>query len=121
MIYQLMHRMHTSYLLIVLLILFITLMINSFIFYLFIVFFLYVFLFVFFFFFSSRRRHTRCSRDWSSDVCSSDLLSHLLDDYLQGCRLIAHQRMSRGRLHMRERWLFLSEAEVALGRVECRL
>src|SRR3989449_2053649 len=29
---------------------------------------------LFFFFFSSRRRHTRCSRDWSSDVCSSDLL-----------------------------------------------
>src|SRR2546429_7048723 len=24
-------------------------------------------------FFTSRRRHTRCSRDWSSDVCSSDL------------------------------------------------
>src|SRR3989449_5187639 len=29
------------------------------------------------FFFSSRRRHTRCSRDWSSDVCSSDLLAWL--------------------------------------------
>src|SRR5690349_22710016 len=29
--------------------------------------------FVFFFFFSSRRRHTRSLRDWSSDVCSSDL------------------------------------------------
>src|SRR2546429_3210038 len=28
------------------------------------------------FFFSSRRRHTRCSRDWSSDVCSSDLTIH---------------------------------------------
>src|SRR6266511_5699102 len=27
-----------------------------------------------FFFFSSRRRHTRFSRDWSSDVCSSDLM-----------------------------------------------
>src|SRR5690606_2768114 len=27
------------------------------------------------FFFSSRRRHTRFSRDWSSDVCSSDLVS----------------------------------------------
>src|SRR2546422_206952 len=27
------------------------------------------------FFFSSRRRHTRCSRDWSSDVCSSDLVA----------------------------------------------
>src|SRR5690606_39691938 len=26
------------------------------------------------FFFSSRRRHTRFSRDWSSDVCSSDLM-----------------------------------------------
>src|SRR2546429_3090570 len=28
------------------------------------------------FYFSSRRRHTRCSRDWSSDVCSSDLLGY---------------------------------------------
>src|SRR5690606_39946489 len=30
---------------------------------------------ILFFFFSSRRRHTRFSRDWSSDVCSSDLLT----------------------------------------------
>src|ERR1039458_10450748 len=30
--------------------------------------------FFLFFFFSSRRRHTRCLSDWSSDVCSSDLL-----------------------------------------------
>src|SRR5256884_5590035 len=30
---------------------------------------------VYCFFFSSRRRHTRCSRDWSSDVCSSDLFT----------------------------------------------
>src|SRR5215204_7255853 len=29
---------------------------------------------IFFFFFSSRRRHTRSLCDWSSDVCSSDLL-----------------------------------------------
>src|SRR5271170_4465633 len=29
---------------------------------------------IFLFFFSSRRRHTRSTRDWSSDVCSSDLL-----------------------------------------------
>src|SRR5690606_40381300 len=39
------------------------------------------------FFFSSRRRHTRFSRDWSSDVCSSDLIMHdtssrLLDAFL---------------------------------------
>src|SRR5699024_11773154 len=30
----------------------------------------------FYFFFSSRRRHTRSKRDWSSDVCSSDLAQH---------------------------------------------
>src|SRR6266496_5825146 len=34
--------------------------------------------FFLFFFFSSRRRHTRSLRDWSSDVCSSDL--HCDDD-----------------------------------------
>src|SRR5690554_7426391 len=44
---------------------------SSFIFFFF--FFCLVFCFFFFFFFSSRRRHTRCGRDWSSDVCSSDL------------------------------------------------
>src|SRR5882762_11486183 len=31
-------------------------------------------IYFFFFFFSSRRRHTRFKCDWSSDVCSSDLL-----------------------------------------------
>src|SRR5690606_41174671 len=39
------------------------------------------------FFFSSRRRHTRFSRDWSSDVCSSDLEAHvgcLLDRLVDG-------------------------------------
>src|SRR5207248_7126470 len=37
-------------------------------------FFYFFFYFFFFFFFSSRRRHTRSYGDWSSDVCSSDLL-----------------------------------------------
>src|SRR5688572_32116231 len=32
-----------------------------------------------FFFFSSRRRHTRFDCDWSSDVCSSDLLTIVRD------------------------------------------
>src|SRR3712207_8252228 len=39
-----------------------------------------------FFFFSSRRRHTRYWRDWSSDVCSSDLTdvkSWDINDYLE--------------------------------------
>src|SRR2546428_3215271 len=39
----------------------------------------------YFFFFSSRRRHTRSDRDWSSDVCSSDLL-------VPGHGAIAHGR-----------------------------
>src|SRR5438876_7781963 len=34
--------------------------------------------FFFFFFFSSRRRHTRWTGDWSSDVCSSDLVAALV-------------------------------------------
>src|SRR5690606_40375637 len=36
------------------------------------------------FFFSSRRRHTRFSRDWSSDVCSSDLRFGKLTKSTQG-------------------------------------
>src|SRR3712207_2540687 len=36
-----------------------------------------VYVVMFFFFFSSRRRHTRYWRDWSSDVCSSDLPDRL--------------------------------------------
>src|SRR5699024_11808276 len=35
------------------------------------------------FFFSSRRRHTRSKRDWSSDVCSSDLRVGLPKNVLQ--------------------------------------
>src|SRR2546429_6190603 len=40
-------------------------------------------------FFSSRRRHTRCSRDWSSDVCSSDLPPALFERNIGG----AHQQV----------------------------
>src|SRR5258707_11339659 len=39
-----------------------------------------------FFFFSSRRRHTRYWRDWSSDVCSSDLVDIELADALNRIR-----------------------------------
>src|SRR5439155_13860818 len=35
-------------------------------------------------FFSSRRRHTRWPRDWSSDVCSSDLLAQVSGDFRIG-------------------------------------
>src|SRR6266542_3743181 len=48
---------------------------------------------VLFFFFSSIRRHTRCYRDWSSDVCSSDLTSTRLRASPQAW--ISHWRWSR--------------------------
>src|SRR5690606_40637752 len=42
------------------------------------------------FFFSSRRRHTRFSRDWSSDVCSSDLVDEadLAEQLVHPCPLL---------------------------------
>src|SRR5690606_41210468 len=43
---------------------------------------------VMFFFFSSRRRHTRFSRDWSSDVCSSDLDLPLLNGQRKASELL---------------------------------
>src|SRR4030043_465455 len=45
-----------------------------------------------FFFFSSRRRHRRCSRDWSSDVCSSDLPP----DGVERLENLLHERPSHG-------------------------
>src|SRR5690606_41000426 len=49
--------------------------------------------FCFVFFFSSRRRHTRFSRDWSSDVCSSDLVGRPEDG---ADRLLDDQRQAPG-------------------------
>src|SRR6266576_5426591 len=40
-----------------------------------------------FFFFSSRRRHTRSLRDWSSDVCSSDLCAELAGEGTEASHL----------------------------------
>src|SRR6266542_2038404 len=45
---------------------------------------------ILFFFFSSRRRHTRCYRDWSSDVCSSDL-------YVSDTSLYVDSALRRGK------------------------
>src|SRR5436305_2766975 len=50
---------------------------------------------VFFFFFSSRRRHTRCGRDWSSDVCSSDLYA-ILDETDSGLDIDALKTVAHG-------------------------
>src|SRR5690606_2630691 len=58
------------------------------------------------FFFSSRRRHTRFSRDWSSDVCSSDL--ELNSDWTASQEL-ADVLMRKYRLPFREGHHFASE------------
>src|SRR5256886_6558699 len=59
-------------------------------------------LYPFFFFFSSRRRHTRFDCDWSSDVCSSDLMATLEGD----ARAAAGARAGRlGFLLDRPEWL----------------
>src|SRR3712207_6232898 len=57
--------------------------------------------YVFFFFFSSRRRHTRYWRDWSSDVCSSDLIQKGFDgiftaSYEQTDAVIAGKEIVKG-------------------------
>src|SRR2546428_11407711 len=53
------------------------------------------------FFFSSRRRHTRSDRDWSSDVCSSDLergAGELARDELAGNRELGEEHHEIGRI-----------------------
>src|SRR5216683_5200612 len=52
---------------------------------------------VVFFFFSSRRRHTRSDRDWSSDVCSSDLAGELTQIQYPSGRLVQQSVDSIGR------------------------
>src|SRR5690625_6679362 len=47
------------------------------------------------FFFSSRRRHTRWPRDWSSDVCSSDLTWEQIGRAVGISRQSAHERWAR--------------------------
>src|SRR5882757_6653530 len=56
--------------------------------------------YVFFFFFSSRRRHTRYWRDWSSDVCSSDLSQTFLPrGGIRGMALLASHSLNYRLLH----------------------
>src|SRR5690606_40711741 len=49
------------------------------------------------FFFSSRRRHTRFSRDWSSDVCSSDLVK-CLGRVIKKISIVLKKHINKARL-----------------------
>src|SRR5256884_2542020 len=86
-------------------------------------------------FFSSRRRHTRCSRDWSSDVCSSDLTNLLLRQYFpRGTDLsaISQEQLDQVELLLNHRprkilgfqtpasKLQASVASTKIGRASCR-
>src|SRR2546429_1799457 len=94
---------------------------------------------MFFFFFSSRRRHTRCSRDWSSDVCSSDWREEFLrrkQAFRKAARALRERQAAQG-LEPRQKatigngiceWKTVEEekqarqetAEEQIGRASCR-
>src|SRR5699024_11456021 len=67
-----------------------------------------------FFFFSSRRRHTRSKRDWSSDVCSSDLASSraLADELLTAAKARDEASKKAGNDF---------DVELEIGRASCRV
>src|SRR5436189_6062093 len=75
-----------------------------------------------FFFFSSRRRHTRYIGDWSSDVCSSDLLGGLAG------RLVRHPEVAgvevevlgHGEAAVEGVGLVDDTDSVQIGRASCR-
>src|SRR5689334_24842354 len=86
-----------------------------------------------FFFFSSRRRHTRWNCDWSSDVCSSDLMQEALGgaDRIAAIRDLEQQvraeswngntGQSIGEVRKRTRWIRPNLLRVdQIGRASCR-
>src|SRR5206468_5701404 len=77
-----------------------------------------IFRFFFFFFFSSRRRHTRSDRDWSSDVCSSDLAFQRLQpvDVVLARLVLEDERRVAGR-----RKAAFGLLRLGAGRAELRL
>src|SRR5437899_12054928 len=68
------------------------------------------------FFFSSRRRHTSCLSDWSSDVCSSDLLERAWRTHMLLCLLEFSGADGLGRNDFRS---LLRSEERRVGK-ECR-
>src|SRR5438093_5211410 len=63
----------------------------------------------FFFFFSSRRRHTRLVSDWSSDVCSSDLVCPHLRCHTD----VVHEQIKLPKFHLRKSHQFFPVGALA--------
>src|SRR5690606_40508415 len=90
------------------------------------------------FFFSSRRRHTSFSRDWSSDVCSSDLDASYIEPDFRAFPLRRHRAEAHtgrawsaraayhggGRAGLTEAGIHFLEAQgpkgIQIGRASCR-
>src|SRR5207253_7662104 len=79
------------------------------------------------FFFSSRRRHTRWPRDWSSDVCSSDLTPAFLwplalEAVLSGTLWGGHRKAGVGSSHIAGTAAMPKEQRTSteIGRASCR-
>src|SRR5207249_7332397 len=81
------------------------------------------------FFFSSRRRHTRSKRDWSSDVCSSDLHEIIGFAELEDFADVPVRTYSSGMymrlgfsvaMHVNPDVLLLDEVLAEIGRASCR-
>src|SRR5690349_22380927 len=77
-----------------------------------------LFFFFFFFFFSSRRRHTRSLRDWSSDVCSSDLRRP--DQVTSNDELLRIKRADRSASGVEAGGLDVAELDFRVRAVELR-
>src|SRR5207253_8502571 len=63
------------------------------------------------FFFSSRRRHTRWPRDWSSDVCSSDLVFEIMTPHTQEIKIFIPQKAGGYKVKETGQLLLFSQRE----------
>src|SRR5690606_41046020 len=75
------------------------------------------------FFFSSRRRHTRFSRDWSSDVCSSDLMNLKKVHGLILTRSTVYRYMRLNHIQSiirKKKFRWGTKPHIKIGRASCR-
>ena len=70
------------------------------------------------FFFSSRRRHTRLRRDWSSDVCSSDLGE--VKDAFFALTIEERAKMIIHFISMKAQWEILSDEDKEAKKMEMK-